>query len=82
MKTIHTPPSRVYPYLAVFTGGLDIEKPIDIKEIVLISIVPKTNADSITYVQNLLGGKEAHPTTKEEDYKPLPANYKIQIIQE
>ena len=51
------------------------------QDILLISLIEKDGEDSKVYVQHLLGGHIAYITSNEEEYKPLPKGYIVNICQ-
>ena len=86
MEVTKQAPEKEYPYLAVWTGDgetlgtLSISR-IKTEDIVLISLLGNTGNDIVTYVQHILGGKEAYITKSENDYFPLPKGYQLKFIQ-
>lgn len=89
MKTTTYYPEKDYPYLAVWVGkdeSLTDERihNIQIKDIVIISMVDPDSDDSIDkvpYVQYLIGGKQGYITKHENEYHPLPKGYTITLTQ-
>lgn len=74
-----------YPYLAVWVGQdttLNQKEIRSIKreDIVLISKIEKIGV-TYTYIQFLLGGKEAYTSCHESEYFPLPNGFIAEIIQ-
>ena len=90
MKVTRQIRTKDYPYLAVWAGQEQFLDPklthnIKTEDIVLISMVaPKENGeqcDKQTYVQHVLGGKEAYTTNSEQEYCPLPNGYVLELCQ-
>jgi len=82
-------PQREYPYLAVYTGGEENQYKfqdlirIPIKDIVVISKIYDSNNQNkeATYVQHLIGGKQAFITKHEHEYQPFPLGFQIFLTQ-
>lgn len=81
MKIQQQYPEKQYPYLSIMTFGDPITT-YENDDIVIVSMAEENlNEDKKPYVQYLNGNKPGWFTKTERDYAPLPANFKITIIQ-
>lgn len=86
MKVTKQFPEKEYPYLATWANGNKylsdrLISSLEVKDIVLISMVEVEDKDNQVYVQQILGGKQAYITKNEDEYCPLPKGYRLILEQ-
>ena len=81
--TGNNPPTREYPYLAIWTGAEPVKDwdSINLKDVVVIKLAKNDHGVKQAFVMGLFDDDVAYFTSKESDYIPLPAGYQLILEQ-